>query len=521
MTRISLKEQYDNSSVIKQIADIGAEMEETNALATDASERADVATITAQKAQVVADSAVAKNTEQDATIATIQTKDSEQDALIAENKTDADTQIAAVKATADGSLKDVSISTDEVSATLLLKNNVEAESFKSIPLASENATGMMTKATYSGMVALGDRVTALEGKTMVVYVSFTSDEPAQSEITNLFSAQTGKAPIAGNQCVDIERSLTYQYNGSEWLKTTQQVAEWTNTTPGLVKGTPAGTDNAGTIFAESDGTGSVNGWDDLVARVANNETAIGTTIPAAYATKTEVDSIKVELSATTSTANDAQNKANGCVDNVALSEDGKTLIFTKIDDTHIDIVLPSRYNPIDFLVEMPSDYYDMIVETASTKKYKHALSTDTAACARVFDDYIFPIASLERTTSTTYNTTMHFTFVSAGMTYILNKFFEMCPNLSDGTYALLFILTDRDGTPLNVGNEAASVYNAGSFVRYINPEGVSVEGYGNAYSQMTIAEGEITKISLVTTEVQGWVESIDGLFFKLAFISKI
>ena len=362
MTRISLKEQYDNSSVVKQIVDLSDKVDETAETAETAKTMASEAGVKADVAKATADTATAKSTEQDAAIAALQTKDTEQDAAI-----------AAVKTMADAAVADVTINTDEISATLLLKNSVESETSKAIPLASENATGMMTKATYSGMVALGDRVTALEGKTTIVYVSFTSDDPSQSEITNLFTAQTGKTPIAGNQAVDIERSLTYQYNGSEWLKTTQQVAEWTNTTPGLVKGTPAGTENAGTIFAESDGTGSVNGWDDLVARVATNESAISTTIPNTYATKAALGEVE-------STANDAQTKVNGCFNAVALNETNDGLIFTTPGDDHAEVSIGKvsqqviSYSKLHFSIRPNISSY---VSTISSSKQQKSYVTPT------------------------------------------------------------------------------------------------------------------------------------------------
>ena len=418
MTRISLKEQYDNSSVIKQIVDLSDEVDETAETAETAKTMATEAGTKADAAKAAADTATAKNTEQDVQIATIQVKDTEQDA-----------QIAAVKTTADAALADVTINTDEISATLLLKNSVESETSKAIPLASENATGMMTKATYAGMIAIGDRVTALEGKTTVVYVAFTSDDPSQSEITNLFTAQTGKAPIAGNQAVDIERSLTYQYNGSEWLKTTQQVAEWTNTTPGLVKGTPAGTENAGTLFAESDGTGSVNGWDDLVARVATNENAISTTIPNTYATKAALGEVE-------STANDAQTKANGCLDNVTLSEDGKTLTFTKPDDTHIDITIPTR-TKIAFEPFVAGEVAEDTLVTTLKKAFVY-LTFDTTEQKSIISfnniDFEFSYKAEKMVVSSTIVT--YYTSTTNCATYILNQFSEQIAQMPDGGYRL-------------------------------------------------------------------------------------
>lgn len=428
MARISLKEQYDNQSVIEQIVDLTDQIEEYDEAidhATQAAEdaltiaenakttadavktTADNALATASDAKTAADAATAKNTEQDTELAVLKDKDTElaqkdaeQDTEIAALKakdTEQDAAIEAVKETADNSLADVTIQTDAVSASLLLKNSLAAESSKAVPLASETATGMMTKATYLALANAQDRIAALEGKTIVVYVTFTSDDPSQEEITNLFEAKAGKAPVAGNQAIDIARSLAYQYSGQEWIKTTQEVGQWSNSTAGIVKGTPAGTENAGTIFAETDGTGSVNGWDDLVARVANNESAISTTIPSTYATKVALDAtdanvanIKVTADAAT-TKNEEQDteiaavkntaatntqeiasleeavtavdgKANLCYKDAALSDDQSKLVLTRTDGQTTEVTLPSgggsggQFADFTELIELSGSY---------------------------------------------------------------------------------------------------------------------------------------------------------------------
>ncbi len=428
MARISLKEQYDNQSVIKQIVDLtdqidgyDEEIEQATQTATDAKtaadaakkeadavkETADNALTVASDAKTVADAAATKNEEQDTELAEIDTKltelgnkDAEQDTEIAALKakdTEQDAAIEAVKETADNSLADVTIQTDAVSASLLLKSNLAAESSKAVPLASETATGMMTKATYLALTDAENRIAVLEGKTIVVYVSFTSDDPSQEEITNLFEAKAGKAPVAGNQAIDIARSLAYQYSGAEWIKTTQEVGQWTNSTAGIVKGTPAGSENAGTIFAETDGTGSVNGWDDLVARVANNESAIATTIPSTYATKVALDATDANVANIKTTADNAttkneeqdteisglkttvsthsQNiasleeavtavdgKANLCYKDAALSEDQSKLVLTRTDGQTTEVTLPSgggsggQFADFTELIELSGSY---------------------------------------------------------------------------------------------------------------------------------------------------------------------
>lgn len=83
MTRISLKEQYDNASVVKQISDLTTEIEGYDEKITEATETATAAKSTADAAKATADSAASKNTEQDSRLDAIETVNSAQEQEIA------------------------------------------------------------------------------------------------------------------------------------------------------------------------------------------------------------------------------------------------------------------------------------------------------------------------------------------------------------------------------------------------------------------------------------------------------
>lgn len=256
MARISLKEQYDNKDVITQIYGL-KDKETANADAiANTQTTADIAIAQAQDAVAKADAAVSSvsgydtridKAQGDATLALTQAEDAQ---------TDADKGVAVV-----------SIITDAASGTLYTKTVANVEESKNIPLASTTQTGLMNAQTYQGLVNLGVRVSALEAKKSTAYVVFTSNDPSQEEITQKFTAVVGRAPIAGDQVTDIAKALTYEYDGTTWIQTTAPIANWTNETAGIIKGTPA-SGAAGTIFAETDGTGSVNGWDELNTTVS-------------------------------------------------------------------------------------------------------------------------------------------------------------------------------------------------------------------------------------------------------------
>lgn len=310
MARISLKEQYDNKDVITQIYDL-KDMSADNAEATaNAQQTADTAIGQAEDAVAKAESALAQTSEFDARINTAQS-----DATLAlEQAEDAQTD-------ADKGIVDVAIETNEANGTLYTKTNANVEVRKNIPLASSTQTGLMNAQTYQGLINLNTRVTALEAKKSTAYVVFTSNNPTQEEITQKFTAVVGRAPIAGDQVTDISKSLTYEYDGTTWIQTTAPVANWSNETAGIIKGTSAN-GAPGTLFAEEDGTGSVNGWDELNTTIANNYTTLAKAF-SGYSITELADRIQVQF--------DAVDGATSVSEEIPAATDEKAGVLTASD----------------------------------------------------------------------------------------------------------------------------------------------------------------------------------------------
>lgn len=310
MARISLKEQYDNKDVITQIYDL-KDMSADNAEATaNAQQTADTAIGQAEDAVAKAESALAQTSEFDVRINTAQS-----DATLAlEQAEDAQTD-------ADKGIVDVAIETNEANGILYTKTNANVEVRKNIPLASSTQTGLMNAQTYQGLINLNTRVTALESKKSTAYVVFTSNTPTQEEITQKFTAVVGRAPIAGDQVTDISKSLTYEYDGTTWIQTTAPVANWSNETAGIIKGTPAN-GAPGTLFAEEDGTGSVNGWDELNTTIANNYTTLAKAF-SGYSITELADRIQVQF--------DAVDGATSVSEEIPAATDEKAGVLTASD----------------------------------------------------------------------------------------------------------------------------------------------------------------------------------------------
>lgn len=146
-----------------------------------------------------------------------------------------------------------------------------------LPVASSTQAGVINSATFDAITANTSNIDALLNGS--VAISGLPATPTQEELTNAWKAQTGRTTLVNRASIydqSNSKIWTYYNNISSWLESpaggTITVNQWTNTSLGVVKGSTTN----GQIFAESDGTGSVNGWDTLNDTVTNNSNNITT-----------------------------------------------------------------------------------------------------------------------------------------------------------------------------------------------------------------------------------------------------
>ena len=261
MARISLVEQYDNKDVIQQIYVLKDGLETTqeqteqaNATATEALNSVSSAISTANQAIQTANTADASASDALTQVVQAQADATQALADAEQAQTDADNAIVSGQVTVDAT-----------SGNLVLTKGTGSALTTPIPIASASQTGLMNAQTYAGITNLDARVSALEGKNTTVYVTFPNSNPDQATITSVFTTKAGRAPVAGDYAVDIAKNLTYGYDGTTWTKvgTDVSVPQFSLGSPGLI----VGSDEDGTVFAETDGTGSVKGWDTLTNQV--------------------------------------------------------------------------------------------------------------------------------------------------------------------------------------------------------------------------------------------------------------
>lgn len=218
--------------------------------------------------------------------------------------------IDAVKATAEAALTPDDVDYTVVSDFALAGNNstttiqinsdrvnlkTGTTSAKEIPLpvASSTQAGVMNTATFEAVSENTSNINALMNGA--VAVSELVAEPTQEQITAAWKTATGLTELINRASVyDTTNSKvwTYYSNTATWYaaaNTTQvEVEQFTNTKAGIVKGS----DGDGQVFAEDDGTGSVNGWDALKGRVFTLEGA-------GYITENDISTLRTATSTNT------------------------------------------------------------------------------------------------------------------------------------------------------------------------------------------------------------------------------
>lgn len=196
-----------------------------------------------------------------------------------------------------------------------------------LPIASSTEAGVMNSALYNAVTNNTSNVNALLNGA--VAVTGLSASPSQADITAAWQTETGLTTLINRASVyDVtnDKVWTYYTNDTTWhaaSNTTQvTVSTFTNSSEGVIKGSTA----TGQVFAENDGTGSVNGWDALNTTVSGKQDALtagsnititGTTIAAsnnkvAQSNSTTNGDFPVLLKSASNTSNDtAGSKFNG------------------------------------------------------------------------------------------------------------------------------------------------------------------------------------------------------------------
>ena len=171
-----------------------------------------------------------------------------------------------LKTATNPAIKEISPVTNTSTVNLNL-TRINGSGTVAMPVASATQAGVLNANDYKQMQDYAGRIGALEGSLAIYPVTLPSDNPSSEQITNAYTSQYPDAPnppLDNTTVSDVTRKITYRYTsiGNTWIQVSYEVTQqFTNSSPGTIKGSTS----PGMVSANTDGTGSLNGYDALVA----------------------------------------------------------------------------------------------------------------------------------------------------------------------------------------------------------------------------------------------------------------
>lgn len=171
-----------------------------------------------------------------------------------------------LKTATNPAIKEISPVTNTSTVNLKL-TRINGSGTVAMPVASATQAGVLNANDYKQMQDYAGRIGALEGSLAIYPVTLPSDNPSSEQITNAYTSQYPDAPnppLDNTTVSDVTRKITYRYTsiGNTWIQVSYEVTQqFTNSSPGTIKGSTF----PGMVSANTDGTGSLNGYDALVA----------------------------------------------------------------------------------------------------------------------------------------------------------------------------------------------------------------------------------------------------------------
>lgn len=356
MVRISLKEAYDDRSVIKKIADLEAGKQDkltagqgvsidgktisvdTSSLATKELLNAETARLDkkiddvdakipplASKAELADETArldaKIDTGDQDLSnridASNVKIKANADAILIIEGELGSDAlpgtiyyriakvenDVITLKPLVNDSIKKVDVEGDASTVYHRALHNSGVVENDALPVASDTKAGVMSAGMYVGFNGsiqnLQARMAVLEGVGITYQLTGLPDSPSDAQITAAFQAQYPNVPLmAGIRAADYDKAKIWQYSGTSWIQLTSiNIDKATSTALGVVKGSETSTTNEGKIFVEVDGSMTVIGWDTLKALATAAKQSVDNLEPILTQQSAKIDVLEGDVAA--------------------------------------------------------------------------------------------------------------------------------------------------------------------------------------------------------------------------------
>ena len=345
MVRVSLKEAYDDRSVIKKIADLEANKQDkltagqgvsidNNVINVDTSSLATKAALSAESARLdkkidgvdakipplaskveLADESARLDARVDAS--NVKIKTNEDAILTIENElgsdalpgtifyriTKVENDVITLKPIVNDSIKKVDVEGDASTVYHRALHNSGVVENDALPVASDTKAGVMSAGMYVGFNSsiqnLQARMAVVEGVGITYQLTGLPDNATSEQITDAFREQYPNVPLmAGIRAADYDKAKIWQYSGTSWIQLTNiNIDKATSTALGVVKGSETSTTNEGKIFVEVDGSMTVIGWDTLKAVATAAKQSVDNLEPRVTQQSAKIDALEGDVAA--------------------------------------------------------------------------------------------------------------------------------------------------------------------------------------------------------------------------------
>ena len=396
MVRISLKEAYDDRSVIKKIADLETNKQDkltagqgvsidgtiisvdTSDLATKAALNAETARLDQKiddvDAKIPPLASKAELADEAARLdAKIDTGDrdlsSRIDASNVKIKTNADAiltiegelgsdalpgtiyyriakvenDVITLKPLVNDSIKKVDVEGDASTVYHKALHNSGIVENDALPVASDTKAGVMSAGMYVGFNGsiqnLQARMAVLEGVGITYQLTGLPDNATSEQITAAFQAQYPNVPLmAGIRAADYDKAKIWQYSGTAWIQLTSlNINIATSSALGLVKGSETSTTNEGKIFVEVDGSMTVIGWDTLKALATAAKQSVDNLEPRVTQQSAKIDALEGDVVANATDITALQGTSSDHESRISSLETTSSNLGTRMGTAETDI----------------------------------------------------------------------------------------------------------------------------------------------------------------------------------------
>ena len=396
MVRVSLKEAYDDRSVIKKIADLEANKQnkltagqgviiDGTTISVDTSDLATKVELTDETARLdrkiddvdakipplaskaeLADEAARLDAKIDTgdqnlssriDASNVKIKTNADAILTIENELGSDAlpgtiyyriakvegEVITLKPIVNESIKSVDVEGDASTVYHRALHNSGVVETDALPVASDTKAGVMSAGMYVGFNGsiqnLQARMSVLEGVGITYQLTGLPDNPSDAQITAAFREQYPNVPLsAGIRAADYDKAKIWQYSGTAWIQLTSlNIDKATSTALGVVKGSETSTTNEGKIFVEVDGSMTVIGWDTLKAVATAAKQSVDNLEPRVTQQSAKIDALEGDVAANAADITALQGTSTDHESRISSLETTSTDLRTRMGTAETDI----------------------------------------------------------------------------------------------------------------------------------------------------------------------------------------